>query len=48
VQARRTTSNADRSTNPATQRERDADETRRLIERDLGRFMTRPPEQSAQ
>jgi hypothetical protein len=48
AQARRATSDAERSTNRTTQRERDADQTRRLIARDLGRFMTRPPERSAQ
>lgn len=48
TQARRAASDTERSTDRPTQRERDADETRRLIERDLGRFMTRPPERSAQ
>ena len=50
AQARRAKSDVERSTSRATQRERERDavETRRLIERDLGRFMTRPPERFAQ
>lgn len=48
AQARRATSDAERPTNRAAQRERDADETRRLIERDLGGLLTRPPGRSAQ